>query len=404
MAPHVLIAGAGIGGLSAALALARAGVDVSIFERSLVLEEIGAGLQVPPNASSILAGLDLLEPIDAIAFRPTGIRLRGARSGRTLALLPLGSAERRWGAPYLVIHRADLQRSLVAAVEAESAIELHLGSGVAGFGTTARGVTVAVKQGLMSRSVAGDALIGADGVRSSVRARLIAAADDPVLETGRMAWRGLVPAKDADPLFSIGETGLWLGRDAHLVTYPVQGGRMVNVVAITREPATGSEELWSRPGDGHVIGARFAGWHRAVRGLIAATPTWTTWPLYDRRPLPAWNAGPVALLGDAAHPILPFLAQGAAQAIEDAAALASAVSQHRHLPEALDHYSRARRARAMRIQEASRQAGRIYHLSGPAAAARNATMRLLGPRRLLARYDWLYRPAASERDTPRRDS
>lgn len=387
--PHVLIAGAGIGGLTAGLALARAGATVTILERAPELVAAGAGVQLSPNATRILARFGLLDALRVRALAPTGIRVRGARSGRTIAYMPL-DAERRWGAPYIVLHRGDLQDTLRAALDAEPAVTLQLNTGLAGFGVSANGVKANVKQRQIARVIEGDALIGADGIRSTVRARL-ADGGDPPRETGRTAWRALVPAAAVDPAYHAPETALWLGRDAHLVHYPLDGGRRINVVAIIQEPPRAEPaDLWSAPGDPAVIGARFGGWHKTARSLIAAASAWTTWPLFDRAPLAAWNAGPVALLGDAAHPILPFLAQGAAQAIEDAAALATAFSATRDLASAFVAYSAARQARACRVQETSRELGRLYHLGGPAAATRNAGMRILGGRRLLARYDWLY--------------
>ncbi len=389
----VLIAGAGIGGLAAALALSRIGAAVVVAERAPALTSVGAGLQLSPNASRVLRRLGVLDAVAARATRPGGIRVRSARSGRTLCFMPLGDAERRWGAPYLVIRRADLQDVLAQAVAADGAVALRLGTSLAGFGTTAAGVVQAtLKHGLVARTLDADALIGADGVRSTVRARLAAGTNDAPRETGRTAWRALVDAAAVEAAPE--ETGLWLGGDAHLVHYPIDGGRLVNVVAVTREPASAAtaEAAWAEPGAAATIGARFAGWHPAARALIAAAPTWTTWPLFDRAPLAAWNAGPVALLGDAAHPILPFLAQGAAQAIEDAGALADALaSSDIAIGDALDGYSRARLGRVTRVQDTSRRLGQIYHLRGPAAVARDAALRALGGTRLLARQDWLYR-------------
>ena len=383
----VLIAGAGIAGLASALALAKVGIASTILEQAPALTEIGAGLQLSPNATRILARLGVLDALAREASRPSGIRVRNAR-GRTLSMLPLGDAERRWGSPYLVAKRALLQRVLHEAASVEPSITLHLGIALAGFGTTPDGVAVSAKQGLLGRSFAAAALIGADGVRSTVRRKLAASGDQP-RDTGRTAWRATVAAADVAPDLRGTETGLWLGRDAHLVHYAL--GDAINVVAITRDAsADASGELWVRPGDPAAIGARYAGWHPAARALIAAAPAWTGWPLFERTPLPAWNAGPVALVGDAAHPILPFLAQGAAQAIEDAAALAAALAATRDLPAGLAAYSAARVARATRVQRASHELGRLYHLAGPAAAARDLGMRLLGSQRLLARYDWLY--------------
>ncbi len=387
-APHVLIAGAGIAGLATALALARVGIAATLLEQAPGLAEIGAGLQLSPNATRILARLGLLDALARDASRPSGVHVRSAR-GRTLSVLPLDDAEARWGAPYLVARRALLQRVLHEAARAEPAITLHLGTALAGFGTTRDSVTITAKQGTLTRFFFADGLIGADGVRSTVRQRLAAATVDLPRDTGRTAWRATVAAADLAPELRGGETSLWLGRDAHLVHYAL--GDTVNAVAVTRDRTADTVgDLWARPGDPAAIRERFAGWHPTARALIAAAPAWTGWPLFERKPLPAWNAGRIALVGDAAHPILPFLAQGAAQAIEDAAALADALSATRDVPTAFAAYSVSRVARATRVQKASRDLGRIYHLAGPAAAARDAGMRLIGSRRLLERYNWLY--------------
>lgn len=391
-APHALIAGAGIGGLCAALSLARGGWRVSLFDQAKVLEEVGAGLQLSPNASAILRGLGVIERLLPSSLAPRAVRIRRARDGVTLALMPLDDADTRWGSPYLLAHRADLQRVLLEAVARENAIKLHTGAAVAGFASGADGVAIAVRQGLIRLEVTGDCLIGADGSRSLVRERLLAGSPSASKFSGRTAWRALVGAGQAAPEMLRQETSLWLGRKAHLVHYPLRGGSVVNVVAIVEEDFrdSGAVDAWSSHGDPAFLQARFAGWDAAAKNLLGAASDWRKWPLFDRDPLPTWAAGRVALLGDAAHPMLPFLAQGAAQAIEDAGALGDALSRQRDIQPALLAYQAVRRERAARVQKESRRQGEIYHLSGPAALARDLAMRALGGQRMSARYDWLY--------------
>ena len=389
--PHALIAGAGIGGLSAALCLAGAGWRVSLFESAPAFEEVGAGLQLSPNASAILQRLNVVERLKASPWPPIDQGEAGPRRRHAVA----DAARRRrtaLGAPYLLIHRADLQRALLQAVAAQEAISIHTGVAVAGFASDADGVVAALRQGLLRLEASGDCLIGADGARSLIRAKLLGArANSPAL-TRRIAWRALVDADRAAPEALRPQSCLWLGREAHLVHYPLRGCSVVNVVAVVdeNEPAPGPEEDWSRPGDPAILTARFSCWHKDARALLAAAPEWRRWPLIERDPLPGWTAGRVALLGDAAHPMPPFLAQGAAQAIEDAAALGAALQATRDVAQGLAAYAAARRARADRVQGESRAQGRIYHLSGLAAFARDAALRALGGERLLARYDWLY--------------
>lgn len=391
--PHVLVVGAGIGGLTAALELAGTGAKVTVVERAPQLVAVGAGVQLSPNATRILGRLGVLESLGGRATRPSGIRVRSGRSGRTLSFMSLAGAEQRWGAPYLVARRADLQDALMQVVSVSTAIEVCLGTSLAGFGVSPRGVQASLKQGQITRSIQADVLVGADGVRSTVRSKLIEGGSDDPPPARRLAWRALIDAESVADLTVAGETGLWLGPEAHLVHYPVDGGRRINMVAVTRDAGSGKHDPgWSGAGNTELLRKRFARWHTTARRLIAGAEAWTTWPLSERAPLAAWNAGPIALLGDAAHPILPFLAQGAAQAIEDAAALASALGATRDVAEALASYSRTRIPRASRVQATSRRLGDIYHLTGPAAFARNAAIRAMGGHRLLAQYDWLYAP------------
>ncbi len=386
---RALIAGAGIGGLSASLCLARAGLEVTIFERAETLEEVGAGLQLSPNASAILRRLGVLEHLRAAALAPHAIRIRRARDGMTLALLPLGDAERRWGAPYLLAHRADLQRALLTAVAEVPGITLRTGAAVTDFSARSDLVTITLSGG---EEATGDLLICADGVRSKLREKLVGAGR---VGPGRRrtAWRTLLPAASVAPEMLRSESNLWLGPGAHVVHYPLRGGSVVNLVAVLDEgpKVLPLEGAWSTPGDPAVLEQRFSAWAEPLRRLIAAAPDWRIWPLVERAPLARWTAGRAALLGDAAHPMLPFLAQGAAQAIEDSSALGDALSTAVDVERGLVAYEAMRRARADRVQRESHAQGTIYHLSGPAAVARDLAMRAVGGRKLLTRYAWLYR-------------
>jgi salicylate hydroxylase len=385
--PHAVIAGAGIGGLCAALCLARGGWRVSLYEKANVLEETGAGLQLSPNASAILGELGVIARLAPYALRPKAIRIRRARDGATLAAMPLDDAERRWGAPYLVVHRADLQRALLDAIARESSVKLETGAAVAGFASGENCVAVAIEQGAARMKAVGDCLIGADGVRSFVRQRLGA---DSAKYSGWTAWRATVDSARAPHAMRREETILWLGGKAHLVHYPLRGGAVINVVAILDEGFRHDEaEFWSSPGDRNLLGARFSGWHEAARDLLRAAPDWRKWPLFDCNPIASWTAGRVALMGDAAHPMLPFLAQGAAQAIEDAGALGEILTRGQNIETSLRAYQEARCPRAARVQRASRGQAKIYHLAGPAAFLRDMALRALG-QKILARYDWLY--------------
>ena len=386
--PHAVIAGAGIGGLCTSLCLAREGWRVSLYEKAKVLEAAGAGLQLSPNASAILRRLGVIERLTPFALRPDAIRIRRARDGATLAVMPLDDAERRWGAPYLVVHRADLQRALLNAVARESRIKLQTGAAVAGFISGESSVAIAIAQGTVPLKAAGDCLIGADGVRSFVRQRLGGCS---ARFSGWTAWRATVDAARAPPEMRREETNLWLGGKAHLVHYPLRGGAIVNVVAIVDEDFyPDGTDFWSSPGEPGFLEARFSNWAEPARKLLGAAPDWRKWPLFACKPIASWVSGRVALMGDAAHPMLPFLAQGAAQAIEDAGALAECLARGQNIEASLRAYQEARHARATRVQNELRRQAKIYHLAGPAAFLRDVALRALGPQKMLARYDWLY--------------
>jgi salicylate hydroxylase len=390
---RAIIAGAGIGGLSVAIALLRAGFRVAIYERMDTLEEFGAGLQLTPNATRVLSRLGVLEGVLRFALRPNAVLVLRGSDNFELMQMPLHDAERRWGAAYLVVHRADLQRALLDAVRSQSGVELSLGTTVFGFVNDGGRLSVGLKCGPTKARDHADLLIGADGVHSQIRDQLGLGAQNQAEFTGRVAYRAILNTADADPRWTQSNIILRLGREAHLVQYPMRRGSIINLVATIKSalPTSSADHQGDRAGSRLNLERAFTGWSTEVRLLTSAPTQWRVWPLYSRPPISSFSLGRVALVGDAAHPTAPFLAQGAAQAIEDAGALGRILAQVHDIPAAVSMYSRDRVARATRVQREALKLGRIYHMSGPSAFARDMTMRLLGTRALTQRYDWLYR-------------
>jgi salicylate hydroxylase len=394
--PRIVIAGAGIGGLTAALALAQNGFRVVVLEQAERLEETGAGIQLSPNASRILIDLGLAGRLRPAAVAPTALRVLSAASGHEILRMPLADAEQRYGAPYWVMHRGDLQAALAEAATRHVDIKLKLGCRVEDFVVHAQGITVASRGTNGAGDDRGLALLAADGLWSQLRAR-IGHGDRPRF-AGRAAWRALVPAREVAPEFRLPVVHLWLGRDAHVVHYPVKAGSVINIVVIAND--LWNTPGWSEPASRVDLLPRLTAdaWAPAVRALVNLPDAWLKWALYDRRPIRRWSHGPAALLGDAAHPMVPYLAQGAAMAIEDATVAAQCLARNPDdAARALQTYGAMRRARAARMQRAAARNGARYHLSGLQGVIRDTAMRAMGGKRLLRHYDWIYgwRPTSS---------
>jgi salicylate hydroxylase len=390
----IVVAGAGIGGLTASLALAAQGFRVVVLEKAGRLEEAGAGLQLSPNASRILVDLGLQPRLAVRAVTPDAISIMSARAGGEIARLPLGEAASfRAGAPYWVMHRADLQAALAAQVNDNPDIDLRLGCQFEDVTAHAKGLTVVQRRGTARHQELATALVGADGIWSAVRHHLFPEVQPQF--SGLIAWRGTLDATQLPREHTSPRVQLWMGPDAHLVAYPISGARQINIVAVL--PGTWNRPGWSAPGEISEIKNAFASsrWPGPARMMISAVDDWRKWALFTVPDGGQWTDGAIALLGDAAHAMLPFAAQGAGMAIEDAAVLAKCLGEAAgestaNIPAALNRYARLRRARVTRIQRAARRNGKVYHLKGAAALARDLFIRSIGPQRMLARQDWIY--------------
>jgi salicylate hydroxylase len=388
----IAVVGGGIGGLAAALSLLRAGFDVQVFEQASALMEVGAGIQISPNASRLLHRLGLGAALDRSGVRPVAVHQRRWDDGRTLQRAPLGEeVEAAFGAPYYHFHRADLLKALADALPPE---RLHLGHRLAGF--TDHGHRLELQFAHGARVAAG-VLVGADGIHSTVRGELFGP-EQPRF-TGCIAYRGLVPADRIGHLELEVLANNWMGPGGHFVHYFVAGGRLVNFVAI-KERETWTRESWTDRGEVTDALAAFKGWHPQVGAIIGAVDETFIWALFDRAPLERWSVGRVTLLGDACHAMLPFMAQGAAQSIEDGATLAACLLQDgaADVASTLRRYEALRRPRATRLQEMSRANKTRFHLpDGLAQEARDAELATRGDRTIAA-LGWLYGHDASAID------
>ena len=374
---RVLVVGAGLGGLAAAVALRRRGFTVDVVEQAPVLTEVGGGINVGANAAGVLIRLGLGEALERVAVRPAAAHVRRWQDGTTLQRNRLNPRyEEVFGAPHLTAHRAELLDVLVSGLAGAT---VHLGRRLTAVTDTGDGVEAVFVDGERAQA---DVLVGADGINSTVRA-LLFGEEHPIF-AGCVAYRGLVPVERLAGLDLPVETQSWLGPGGHLVHYPVSAGRVLNFVGWT-EHDTWNREDWTDRATIERALAAFEGWHPQVRRIIAAADTCFIWALFDRDPLPRWSAGRVTLLGDACHPMYPFMAQGAAQAMEDgaclAACLAAAVDDGGDLAAALVRYEQVRLPRTSRLQELSRANKTVFHLpDGEAQQARDAEWAAAGER------------------------
>ena len=393
MKKQVLIAGGGIGGLAAALGASRGGWDVRLYERAPAFSEVGAGVQLGPNVVRRLQAWGLQQALQAVAAFPERLQVRSALSGRELAATALGNdIVQRYGAAYATVHRADLHQLLLQAVQARDAVQLNLSLSIDHHTEANGAVLVRTSRG---KEVEGDALIGADGLWSATRTRLLG--DGPPRVSGHLAYRALVPQAALPPALRTRQVTAWLGPRLHVVQYPVRRGELQNLVVIVQGPAPQDLQNWDHAANAADLEKALAGTCTALQDLVRRIPAygsgWRLWPLSDRPPLLSaaqMAQGLVALLGDAAHPMRPYLAQGAGMAIEDAAQLQHALSMHDlDVSLRLRRYALNRWQRNARVQARSQRNGRIFHATGPVRWGRDAALRLLGSR--LLDLPWLYR-------------
>lgn len=391
---RIIIAGAGIGGLTAALSFAARGFDVQLFERAAKFAEIGAGIQLSPNATRILDRLGVLASLADSAAMPEAVVLRDAASLAELARVPLGkNGEARWKSPYLVAHRADLHSALLAHASRQSGIRLAMNSVIRNVSFDDKGVTADVCSEEAVEAVRGRLLVGADGVWSEMR-RFVAGSRES-RPTGKMAWRALVDRRspagralaEATPADSV---TAFLHPALHLIVYPVRGGAAFNLVALMKGDADAGS--WTNKGDAAVLAEAMRGFVRPLSELAETARPWSSWPIHAVDPGGSWvDARGLALIGDAAHAMTPFAAQGAAMAIEDAFVLAALMAAKPDAPaSALARYEQMRRPRIRRVARRGAFNHFAWHAAGPVALARNAVLRFRPSASLARDFDWLY--------------
>lgn len=382
----ILIAGGGIGGLAAAIALLQRGFQVEVFEQSEQLREFGAGIQISPNGNRVLDKLGVFSALQALSCNASSKEIRLWNTGQTWKLFDLGGESiRKFGYPYLTVFRPDLLRVLADEVRRLSPDCIHVGARVQGCEDTGDGVTLSLVDG---RTFRGDALVGADGVHSRVRPSLFGA--DEVQFSGMVAWRALIPMEVLPERFHRSVALNWIGPGGHVVNYPVQGGKVMNFVG-TLEGFEWPAPPYSTLATREECAAVFKGWHEDVQEMISHAPSVTKWALCGRRFLDTWTRGRATLLGDACHPTLPFLAQGAVHTLEDALVLARCIDRH-GLPQALVRYDEIRRPRTYQMMRGSADNTSRFHNEAlrEQASARAFVEREWQTQAISDRYDWLF--------------
>ena len=378
----ILIAGGGIAGIAGALGLARNGRESRVFEQAKAFETVGAGLQIGPNAVRALKYLGAWDIVAPASFAPPAIFIRDGRSGRILQEIRLGGEfERRFGEPYRVVHRADLLAGLIAQAKAQAGIELITGTRIEGFSDKVGYVEVRAGD----ETFRGEALLGADGIRSAIRKGL-GVGGEPQLHK-QILYRALTPF-DRPLSERLSAITLWLCQNGHVVHYPVRGGSALNVVAAVN--GTWTDEGWSSPADRPELMAHFSKIDPDLFHVLAVSSPWQKWAAADQPPAESWSRNRVTLIGDAVHAALPYLAQGAAMALEDAVVLSRCTQRADTIADAFRAYEKQRRPRTARIAVDSRRLGRIYHAGGAARVVRNAILRLTDPAGFLDRLAWIY--------------
>ena len=389
----MIIVGGGIGGLAAALACGQAGARTQVLERAAIFLEAGAGIQMGPNVTRTLHAWGLAEDLKKIGFTPQRLEAKDTQTGQVIGSLRLGPRSlNAYGAPYVTVHRADLHRVLLQKIISSGLAELRLDSEVQAVQQNADGIQISGTNlpASLTEFSKSAAMVGADGLWSKIRQFVVPPTAPRV--TGLLAYRALVPMQSVPEKLRLQDVNVWVGPRVHAVLYPVKCGEYLNLVVVVQGPPPASLDDWDHAGNKQDLEAAMGPIHADLRNILAAVPAWRLWPLCDRPPIKGPHEmakGRIALLGDAAHPMRPFLAQGAGMAIEDAAELARSWARaDLQVEDRLQMFAQARWARNAQVQQRSIRNGQIFHLQGPLRWGRNVAMKLMGEP--LMDVPWLY--------------